>query len=281
MPRDDPRSSQPRLGPPVLGAQAKDVARFGTRPASCSDAALDGRPERWSTLALQCRDRWTGTPPRPTPTPGRSAVAPRCGMPTPTRAFRFICAPAPATPTSGDQPTGRRRDDRAMSWKSITASQCSDRRAGAPARTGSGVTRPPQRRDAGLSPPAAPAAPGLQTGDLGVDLHHVAALRGRRGCRCPLPRGPPGRSMAATKSASIREWRSAESCCAIDFGVVITGSRSVRWRIISRTTPSRNRPPPRPGTMVSIPEAIRISPTLVRDDRCVDSSARSGCNPSR
>ena len=64
-------------------------------------------------------------------------------------------------------------------------------------------------------------------------------------------------------------------------GVVMTGRRLVRWRTISNDADPEPMMTPACRIIVSTPDAIRIRPTSVRECRCRDSWAPSGCRPPR
>lgn len=64
-------------------------------------------------------------------------------------------------------------------------------------------------------------------------------------------------------------------------GVVMAGSRSVRYRIISKEAEPDPRITAARRTVVGTPEASRISPTSLRDSRCGDRSSPSGKRPPR
>ncbi len=64
-------------------------------------------------------------------------------------------------------------------------------------------------------------------------------------------------------------------------GVIITGSRSVRCRSISKDTDPEPMMTAAWSTVVGTPEASRISPTSRRESRCGDSSSPVGKRPPR
>ncbi len=65
------------------------------------------------------------------------------------------------------------------------------------------------------------------------------------------------------------------------FGVVMTGRRSVKCRIISNEADPDPTITPACNTTVSMPESIRMSPTTFRDSRCGDNLLPVGCSPLR
>jgi hypothetical protein len=64
-------------------------------------------------------------------------------------------------------------------------------------------------------------------------------------------------------------------------GVTITGSRSVRYRSISKDAEPEPMITAARSTVVGTPLASRISPTSLRESRCSLSSSPSGYSPPR
>ncbi len=64
-------------------------------------------------------------------------------------------------------------------------------------------------------------------------------------------------------------------------GVIITGSRSVRYRSISNDADPEPRMTAARRTTVGTPDPRRMSATSARERRCLDSCSSSGVSPER